>query len=205
MIEQLLSKDILHRSVSHPHRVEFKEFGQGVAVVIFNQRREILLLQEKGKDDAYGRRAGQWNILTETREPGELVKTTVVRGLWEELGKSYEEFVAMSGTYRETNATYLENFDYKYKYRCICLLFTGDPDSLEGTNFYSPTNEISRCQWVASDDLNQFDIEDGALLVIEYYQKANSLVLAQNFVSFSFPYRPVAEVIGQNTDVSVNF
>ncbi len=100
--------------------------------------------------------------MTGTREEGELVRGTVRRELPQELGVSHTLFRSISGTYRETNETYVELMGYTYKYRCICMLFNGNQE-------FSPTEEISSHIWSPPKKLDQFDIEFGARLVIDYY------------------------------------
>ncbi|MCL4360044.1 NUDIX hydrolase [Patescibacteria group bacterium] len=141
--------------------------GQGIALLIFNDRGGILLSRQSEADEQYGRRAGQWNIVTETREAHELLKTTVIRALLEELGQPYEDFRVIPLTYRESDPdTYRRKWDYAYKYRCVCLEHTGGTDA---SSFRSCDGETTESRWVYPDELSGFEIEDGARFLIDYY------------------------------------
>lgn len=160
---------ILHNNVTNPSSGEFINKGQGVALVIFNTEGEMLLLNQSDCDDTYGRTVGQWNILTETREEGEYVEDTMKRGILEELGKELKEFWVLPDTYRETNGIYEEIMGYPFIFRCLCLLYTGDPRISASEKFHSKTGEIQSYQWVSWDSLHEQPMEIGAYLVVEYY------------------------------------
>ena len=166
------AQSLVDRQVTHPLRHELSSFEQGVALVIVNRNGELLLGKEAVEDPLYGRRAGQWNIITETREPGERMKATVLRALGEELGVDLSLFSVVSGSYRETNHNYVQHMGYLYKYRCICLLFLGNPDLPAQNYFSSAQAEILFHQWVDVSRLPSFDIEYGARLVIDLYQNS---------------------------------
>lgn len=164
-----LGLSILHSRISHPNRPEYASYEQGVAVIIFNRRGEVLLGQETQEDKKYGRAKDQLNIFTETGEPGERIKATVERGLREELGSDIARFRVIDGSYRETNEAYVARMGYEYKYRCICLLWPEDPDIPAHVSFLAPPEEIKSHRWVHPTDLDMFDVEEGARLVIAYY------------------------------------
>jgi ADP-ribose pyrophosphatase YjhB (NUDIX family) len=161
---------ILDRKITRPDREpEFGPPDQGLALLIFNRNGEILLGKENGDDERFGRRDGQWNILTETREPGETIKHTLDRALREELGADYYPlFRVIGGSYRETNTDYVRMMGYDYTYRCLCLAYRG-PDIPADDLFRSPGGEILKHEWVPYADLGKFDLEDCARMVIDYY------------------------------------
>lgn len=162
---------VLEPHITHPHRPEYSTYGQGVAILIFNSKGEILLGKEAHEDTVYGRKRGQFNILTETRESGELVKGTVRRALHEELGSDLWHFQIINGSYRETTQYYVTQIGYPYKYRCICLMYDGDPSIRASVLFHSQEDEIALHEWVPLDGIRVFDIEEGAKMVIDYYTK----------------------------------
>ena len=65
----------------------------------------------------------------------------------------------------------LMKMGYEYTYRCLCLVFQGKPDTPAHEVFRDTTGEISQHRWTRTDELSLLDIEVGARMVIEYYQK----------------------------------
>lgn len=169
--KQSMPKEILSKRITSPNIVEFERQRQGIALVIFNEQKQILLGRQNHAKPEFGRNEGDWNIITETTEPNERFKGTVSRALFEELGIESEEFndlfEVVAGTYRETNGVYLARLDYSFKIRCIALRYKGDL----GRKFRSRDGEMSEFRWAASSEINNYHIEDGALWVIDYYQK----------------------------------
>jgi hypothetical protein len=161
---------ILEPRISSPFRKEFNSYGQGVALLIFNWDGDILLAQEAYDDVLYGRLKGQMNLITETQKPGERVKPNIIRAMGEELGRNYSQFILIPNTYRETNGIYMEHMGYRYKYRCASFIYKGNPGIPANKVFYCDSGEISDFQWVKVNELDCYNIEPGALLVIEYYK-----------------------------------
>lgn len=177
MIERnILPEEILHKTIIHPENITENPENQGIAIIVVNRKKQILLVKQKEEDVSFGRRAGQWNIITETRERGERVKATVLRALKEELSKSSSEFMVIPGSYRETNGIYVGKMGYNYKYRCIALAFEGDSTSDPKTYFNSTDGEIADYRWVYDNELHKYDIEYGAFLVIDYYRRCLSIL-----------------------------
>jgi hypothetical protein len=165
-----LSYSIVSRTITHPERVVTCPENQGAAIVIFNRKKDILLLKEKFADDSFGRRSGQWNILTETREPGERIRTTVRRGLQEELHTHHSLFQVLNGSYRETNLNYQNHTSgYIYFYRCIALEYRGNHKINPNVLFSSHNGDIERYSWVSRDGLDAYDIEEPARLLLDTY------------------------------------
>jgi 8-oxo-dGTP pyrophosphatase MutT (NUDIX family) len=161
------ASNILSASITHPERLGHTR--QGIALLIFNARHEILLVQQAHDDNAYDRRAGQWNIVTETREPGEYVKETARRAIVEELGSSLSQFYVIDGSYRETNGIYRSRVGYDFHFRCAELIYRGDPTVDPNQVFHSHDNEITHYAWVSPHTLRDYDIETGARLVLAAY------------------------------------
>lgn len=162
----IVESEFFTPTVSLPTRPEFESFrGQAVAIVVLNSNGEILLVQENESDEAFGRKAGHWNIVTETRECNERAKQTVARAFQEELGARYEDFVPISGSYRETNGEYAKGMG-SYKMRCVCVVFQKDPSDI----CFRSDREINDYRWIHPNNLGQFDIEDGAKTLIGYYK-----------------------------------
>jgi hypothetical protein len=167
---------LLESRITHPYLPEYSLYGQGVALLIFNTNGDVLLGKELQEDRKYKRRQGQYNIVTETREPGELVKATVKRALREELGSDFTFFQVVEGSYRETTQYYVTKMGYPYKYRCVCLVYDGNPSVPASDIFHSQYDEIALHEWVPLDTMGIFDIEDGARMVIDYYVKQPSIL-----------------------------
>lgn len=162
---------ILDPHITSPFQEEFHEQCQGVAILVFNRKGEVLLVQENDEDPQYSRKKGHWNIVTETREPQERLKRTVVRAFFEELGSDYSHFFVIPGSYRETNGEYNASMGYSYKYRCICVVYDGDTDLPANITFQCASGEITDYRWVSLNVLDTYEnIEVGARKVIEYYQ-----------------------------------
>ena len=124
---------------------------------------------EAEDDIKYQRKCKQWNLLTETREPHEQVKATVKKGLRQELSADYSLFLPLPGSYRETNNVYVQSVGYLYKYRCICLLYLGNPDIPADEVFHSEDGEVLCHRWTDAPELKNLDVEFGARQVIAYY------------------------------------
>ncbi len=167
MSKEAYSLSILQTRITHPDRAEFAHHEQGVALIIVNTQGQILLGKELHADPAYDRRAGQWNIITETREQGELLKSTILRALAEELGTNLTQFQILPGSYRETNGAYIECMGYSYKYRSAVLRITDD-----SIHFKSSLDEIAGHKWFLLDELQDIDIEEGAMRLIQEYHAA---------------------------------
>ncbi len=161
---------ILEPRITSPFRNEYNLYEQGVALLIFNRAGKILLVKETHDDPRYGRTVGQWNIVTETRQFGERVKPNIQRAIDEELGMDYSLFMIIPRSYRETNGIYNREMGYRYKYRCVCFVYEGDPDRPAHEVFHCNSGEIAGYQWVAPDALDLYNIEPGARKVIEYYK-----------------------------------
>jgi hypothetical protein len=161
---------ILEPRITSPLQKESEYVDQGVALIIINTAGKLLLVEEAFDDPPYGRFAGQKNIITETREPGERIKPNIERAIAEELGSNYSQFTIIEGSYRETNGLYTQRMGYRYKYRCVCFMYNGNPDVPANEQFRCDSGEISDFQWISPDDIDEFDIEPGARLVIEYYK-----------------------------------
>jgi len=165
-----MASEILERKITTPSRPEFLSLNQGVALVIINRRAEVLLGQQSTADCQYGRRADQWNIFTETREIEEKgIKTTVRRGVTEELGVDFDDFTPVPGSYRETNGVYVQLTGFPFLFRCIVLQYNGDETLDPNKIFRSQDGEISGYHWVNPVNFHLYDIELGARLVLNYY------------------------------------
>lgn len=160
---------VLSSTVTHPRRIKHHPQSQGVAIIVVNSVQEVLLAQQRNADLTYERRAGQWNIITETREEHELVRSTVWRAIVEELGQPRNNFSVMAGTYRETNERYRAQVGYQYTFRCIMLSYTEDSFIDPNTLFHSHDGELAQFAWVPYDRLDRYDIEFGARLVLNDY------------------------------------
>jgi hypothetical protein len=160
---------ILEPRISSPHSKEFTSYGQGVALLIFNKNVNILLVQEAYDDPPYGRIKGQMNLITETQKHQERVKQNIIRAMSEELGSNYSQFILIPHSYRETNGLYIEHMGYRYKYRCASFIYKGNPGIPANKVFHCESGEISDFLWVKLNELDRYDIEPGARLVIEYY------------------------------------
>lgn len=155
---------ILETRITHPDRPEYSSYEQGVAILIFNTKGEILLGKEAYEDARYGRKRGQFNILTETREPGERIKETVKKGLKQELGVEYRLFRMIDGSYRETT-----NCLTRWVGRSLCLLYTGNPSVSASLVFHSQDDEIVYHEWVPLGRISEYDMEEEAKMTIDYY------------------------------------
>ena len=164
-------KEILSKGITSPNRQEFERQNQGIGLVIFNENDEILLGRQNHAEPLYGRNEGDWNIITETLEDGELIKGTVFRAIDEEMSVEPEEFYDLfeiiPGTYRETNGIYDSRIPYTFKLRCIALRYKSDSNR----EFYSRDGEIEEFRWVPLEKLDRYKIEEGARWVIDYYQR----------------------------------
>jgi len=162
---------VVSTTITHPRHIELNAKCQGVAIIVVNRENEVLLAQQQYDDLPYGRVQGQWNIITETREEGEFVRGTVWRAIQEELGCTPDDFSVLGGTYKETNNTYNKYLGYRYFYRCIALVYTAHPGTDPNALFHSHDGEIVQFAWVPFHQLNQYDIEYGARLVLDDYRE----------------------------------
>ena len=89
---------VVSTTITHPRFIEHNPQCQGVAIIVVNRKNDVLLVQQRYDDLQYGRIRGQWNIITETREEGELVRGTVWRAIQEELGSTPDDFSVLRGT-----------------------------------------------------------------------------------------------------------
>ena len=162
-------KEILSRNITHPDKIEDEFPDQGVALVVLNARNQFLLVRQAGEDERFGPRKGLWNIITETREPGELVNKTVNRGLEEETGQGRSDFIVMENTYRETNGLYKDKMGYPFKFRCCAMRYLGNSQEDPTLSFGSSDGEIDAYLWADWGKLENYKLEHGAKLVLQYY------------------------------------
>ena len=171
-------KEIFSKGITSPDSV-LNEYGQnqGIAAVIFWQspriRNDIRFLLVKEKNGDQYRKAGQWNIVTETRQPEERIKKNVIRGISEETGIGTcnfgNTFRVIRDSYRESNGAYNRVMGYPFKMRCLLLEYGGDPDR----EFVPVDSEIAECRMVPITELRErpdrYPLEEGAKMLIDFY------------------------------------
>lgn len=179
--------------ITHPKKVQCQPDHQGVALIVVNKLEEnkVLLIQQGDNEPKFGRRKGQWNIITETwREEDNIVYRNVERAVEEELGKGMDSFSFIPGTYREARE---QQNGCHFLFRCFGLRYEGlegDPNIIFRARY---RGEIQKYAWTSFDRLDKYDIELGARMVLYSYcpllqtvspdvrSVANEVILFQNW------------------------
>lgn len=172
-----MAGEILSRIITHPDKAGKEIPNQGVALVVLNLNNQFLLVQPAHPHLEFGQADGIWNIITGTKMPGELVRSTVIRELWEETGHEWNMFKFIDGSYRETNGIYLNAIGYTFKFRCGQIRFLGDPDRDPNELMTSLDGENKQFMWGDWNKLSEYPLERGADLVLEFYGKESGFIL----------------------------
>lgn len=139
MIEKTLSSELEVKQ-------EFNKVG--VVVFIYNREGKVLVLSENTGKTQTGKNAGDYSVLCETGENGEMWQHTVIRGLEEELGIPRDE---QSILFEVGNNCYLgeTTFVKGVLARVVILHYTGSLDR------FSPGMNLGEVSVVGWKNLNQ--------------------------------------------------
>lgn len=137
-------RNILKKTTS-PHLPEGYR-SEAAVLVVLNKLGQILLVTENTTDPEFGRKAGQYNLITETWKRGESVKQNVQFAVDEELGdlpSMAPQLRIVQGTYRE--ADFGPESQLPSLARLVVLRFMGDPHELPFRS--KDSSEIGKYQW----------------------------------------------------------
>lgn len=155
MVERILSGE---REVAERYR------KVGVVVFVFNNREEILLLEERGKaHDTDGARIGDFSVICETANHGEDWAENIVRGIQEELGTEVLE----SGRFAvDTQRCFIGEsvFGPDVLARVAVLHYMGNPNDI-----FSATGdgEVAVVGWQKQQELLNYPLRSGVRKILE--------------------------------------
>lgn len=131
---------------------------EAAVLVVVNRGGQVLLAQENQSDQLTGRKAGDWNLITETWESQESLKSNVGRAIEEELGEPGEmakKLYLIRGSYREANF----RLDSRAgRARLIVLRWLGEEGKLPFRS--KDSAEIADYRWATLDEINGLEKEN---------------------------------------------
>ena len=132
-----------------PHKLlkEKNYRSEAAVVIVVNKLGQVLLIQENTDDPRFGRKKGQWNVVTETWRHNERLKQNFQAAIEEELGsiKELDERLFMiRGSYHEADFGPIGNNPSRA--HVMIFRFMDDPEKLP----FHPKDpdEITAYKWV---------------------------------------------------------
>lgn len=153
-----------------PHKLlkEKNYRSEAAVVIVINKLGQVLLIRENTDDLNFGRKKGQWNVVTETWRNDERLKQNFQAAIEEELGpikELGEKLFMIRGSYHEADFGPIGNNPSRA--HVMVFRFKDDPEKLP----FHPKDpdEITAYRWIDINDIsNMHDKDELAPSVSEY-------------------------------------